>query len=118
MSISPTFYEQVLHQNPFAKKLQTRIVSKKLSYEKTAFKILVKLTPDNSEKRKPKLVKFLSFVESIGAMLRSLSRTYSLAIRILVWLDGVLTVERQNKTHIYLITLNLLHWGKLRPYPQ
>jgi hypothetical protein len=26
-SISPTFYEQLLCQNPFAKKLQTQIVS-------------------------------------------------------------------------------------------
>ncbi len=25
LSISPTFYEQLLHQNPFAKKLQTQI---------------------------------------------------------------------------------------------
>jgi hypothetical protein len=41
VSISPTFYEQLLHQNPSAKKLQTQIVStqklrKKLSYEKAA----------------------------------------------------------------------------------
>jgi hypothetical protein len=27
VSISPTFYEQLLGQNPFAKKLQTQIVS-------------------------------------------------------------------------------------------
>jgi hypothetical protein len=27
VSISPTFYEQPLHQNPFAKKLHTQIVS-------------------------------------------------------------------------------------------
>jgi hypothetical protein len=27
VSISPTFYEQFLRQNPFAKKLQTQIVS-------------------------------------------------------------------------------------------
>jgi hypothetical protein len=27
VSISPTFYEQLLHQNPFAKKLQTQILS-------------------------------------------------------------------------------------------
>jgi hypothetical protein len=27
MPISPTFYEQLLRQNPFAKKLQTQIVS-------------------------------------------------------------------------------------------
>jgi len=50
-SISPRFYEELLRQNPFAKKLQTQIVSteklcKKLSYEKAARKILVKLTPD------------------------------------------------------------------------
>jgi hypothetical protein len=49
VSISPTFYEQLLHQNPFAKKLQTQIVStyklrKILSYEKAAHKILVKFT--------------------------------------------------------------------------
>ncbi len=50
MSISPTFYEQLLRQNPFAKKLQAQIVStlmlrKELLYEKAAHKILVKLTP-------------------------------------------------------------------------
>jgi hypothetical protein len=44
VSILPTFYEQLLHQNPFAKKLQTQIVSieklrKKLSYEKAARKL-------------------------------------------------------------------------------
>jgi hypothetical protein len=49
VSISPTFYEQLLRQNPFAKKLQTQIVStlkvrKELWYEKAACKILVKLT--------------------------------------------------------------------------
>jgi hypothetical protein len=49
VSISPTFYEQLLCQNPFAKKLQTQIVSteklcKKLLYEKAAHKILVQLT--------------------------------------------------------------------------
>jgi hypothetical protein len=27
VSISPTFYEQLLRQNPFAKKLQTQIVT-------------------------------------------------------------------------------------------
>jgi hypothetical protein len=27
VSISPTFYEQILRQNPFAEKLQTQIVS-------------------------------------------------------------------------------------------
>jgi len=27
VTISPTFYEQLLRQNPFAKKLQTQIVS-------------------------------------------------------------------------------------------
>jgi hypothetical protein len=51
VAISPTFYEQLLHQNPFAIKLQTQIVStlklcKKLAYEKAAHKILVKLTTD------------------------------------------------------------------------
>ncbi len=50
VSISPTFYEQLLCQNPFAKKLQTQIVStsnrhKKLSYDKAAHKIFVKLAP-------------------------------------------------------------------------
>jgi hypothetical protein len=49
VSISPTFYEQLLHQNPFGKKLQTQTVStqklrEKLSYEEAAHKILVKLT--------------------------------------------------------------------------
>jgi hypothetical protein len=49
VSISPTFYEQILHQNPFAKKFQTQIqthksCAKKLSYENAAHKILVKLT--------------------------------------------------------------------------
>ncbi len=49
VSISPTFYEQLLHQNPFTKKLQTQIVStqkvrKELWYEKAVCKILVKLT--------------------------------------------------------------------------
>jgi hypothetical protein len=49
VSISPTFYEQLLRQNPFAKKLETQIVStyrlrKELWYEKTARKILVNLT--------------------------------------------------------------------------
>jgi hypothetical protein len=53
VSISPTFYEQLLRQNPFAKKIQTQIAStlklrKKLSYKKAAHKILVKLTPDGS----------------------------------------------------------------------
>jgi hypothetical protein len=48
VSISPTFYEQLLRQNPFAKKLQTQLVStnkvcKELWYEKAAGKILVKL---------------------------------------------------------------------------
>jgi hypothetical protein len=51
VSISPTFYEQLLRQNPFAKKLQTQIVStlklrEKPLCEKAAHKILVKLTPD------------------------------------------------------------------------
>jgi hypothetical protein len=50
VSISPTFYELFLHQNPFTKKLQTQILStqklhKNLLYEKAARKILVKLIP-------------------------------------------------------------------------
>ena len=50
-SISPTFYEQLLRQNPCAKKVQTYNVSTKkllktLSYEKAARKMLMKLTPD------------------------------------------------------------------------
>jgi hypothetical protein len=50
VSISLTFYEQLLCQNPFTKKLQTQIVStlklrKNLLYKKAARKILVKLTP-------------------------------------------------------------------------
>jgi hypothetical protein len=49
VSISPTFYEQLLRQNPFAKKLQTQIVStlkvrKQLWNEIAAHKILVTLT--------------------------------------------------------------------------
>jgi hypothetical protein len=53
VSISPTFYEQLLCQYPFVKKLQTQIVSteklhKKLSYENAARKILVKLTPGSA----------------------------------------------------------------------
>jgi hypothetical protein len=44
VSNSPAFYELLLRQNPFAKKLQTQIAStlklrKKLSYEKAAHKI-------------------------------------------------------------------------------
>jgi hypothetical protein len=47
--MSPTFYEQLLRQIPFAKKLQTQIVStyklrKKHSYKKGVRKILVILT--------------------------------------------------------------------------
>jgi hypothetical protein len=51
LSISPTFYEQLLHQNPFAKKITNpnckhiKGAQKKLSYEKVAHKILMKLTP-------------------------------------------------------------------------
>jgi hypothetical protein len=53
VSISPTSYEQLLHQNPFRKKLQTQIVSaqklrKKLSHEKAAHKMLVKWTPSEN----------------------------------------------------------------------
>ncbi len=49
LAISPTFYEQLLRQNLFAKKLQTQIVStskvrKELWYGKAACKILAKLT--------------------------------------------------------------------------
>jgi hypothetical protein len=49
VSISPTFYELLLRQNPFAKKLQTQIVStlkvrKELWYEKAACNVLLKLT--------------------------------------------------------------------------
>jgi hypothetical protein len=35
VSISPTFYEQLLCQNPFAKKLQTHIVSTFKAAQKT-----------------------------------------------------------------------------------
>jgi hypothetical protein len=50
VSISSTFYEQLLCPNPFAKKLQALNVStcklrKKLLYEKAAHKMLVKVTP-------------------------------------------------------------------------
>jgi hypothetical protein len=50
VSILPTFYEQILRLNPFAKNLQTLVVSilkrrKKLLYEKAARKKMVKLTP-------------------------------------------------------------------------
>ena len=49
MSISPTLYKLLLHQFPFAKKLQTQTVSKEklhktLSYKKAACKMLLKLT--------------------------------------------------------------------------
>jgi hypothetical protein len=49
MSIPPTFYLQLLRQNPSAKKLQAQVGStetlhKKLSYKKAVNKILVKLT--------------------------------------------------------------------------
>jgi hypothetical protein len=53
VSISPTFYEQLLCQNPFAKKITNPnckhmiTAQKKLSYEKAVCKILVKLTPGN-----------------------------------------------------------------------
>ncbi len=51
LSISPTLHEQLLRQNPFDKKItkpnckQIKAAQKKLSYEKAALKILVKLTP-------------------------------------------------------------------------
>ena len=49
MSISSTFYEQVLAKLPFAKKLQAQTVrtgklQKTLSYEKAAHKMLLKST--------------------------------------------------------------------------
>jgi hypothetical protein len=48
--ISQTFYEQLLRQNPFAKKITNPNCKhikprKKLLYKKAARKILVKLTP-------------------------------------------------------------------------
>jgi hypothetical protein len=50
VSISQTFYEQLLRKNPFAKKLQTQIVSaemlgKKLLYKKAARKMFIILSP-------------------------------------------------------------------------
>ncbi len=47
VSISPTFYEQLLRQNPFAKKLQTQILSTLKAAQKTFVQksCLVKLTP-------------------------------------------------------------------------
>jgi hypothetical protein len=50
VSISPTFYELLLHQNPFAKNYKPKVqahksCAKKLSYEKAAPKMLVKITP-------------------------------------------------------------------------
>jgi hypothetical protein len=60
VSISPTIYQQLLHQNRFTEKLQTQIVStekqhkKKLLYGKAAHKILVKLTPDQLLNKGPK----------------------------------------------------------------
>jgi len=45
VSISKTFYEQLLHQYFYVKKLQCQTVSReKLLYEKATCKILVKLT--------------------------------------------------------------------------
>jgi hypothetical protein len=35
VSISPTFYEQLLRQNPFGKKLQTQIASTQKVHKKT-----------------------------------------------------------------------------------
>jgi hypothetical protein len=49
VSISPTFYEQPLHQNPFAKKLQTQTVSTQKAAQKTlVYKAphKIKVTPD------------------------------------------------------------------------
>jgi hypothetical protein len=74
VSISPTLYEQLLRQNPFAKKLQTQIVSteklfKKFSCEKAARKMLVKLTPEQLARDKelacfvvPSVTKKKSFI--------------------------------------------------------
>jgi hypothetical protein len=50
VSISPTFYDQLLRQNPCTKKMTNPNCKhikavQKLSYEKAARKILVKLTP-------------------------------------------------------------------------
>jgi len=50
VSISPTFYKQHLHQNPYAKKSQSLTVireklRKALLYEKVESKILMKLRP-------------------------------------------------------------------------
>jgi hypothetical protein len=44
--ISPTFYEQLLRQKITNPNLKAKKLHKKLSYEKAARKILVKLTPD------------------------------------------------------------------------
>jgi hypothetical protein len=46
-SILPTFYDQLFHQNPFAKKIQIQsVITEKLSYmQKAARKKLLKLTP-------------------------------------------------------------------------
>jgi hypothetical protein len=54
LSISPTFYEQLLRQNAFAQKITNPnykhvIAAQKLSYKKAAHNILVKLTPDEAK---------------------------------------------------------------------
>ncbi len=63
VSISPAFYEQLLHQNPFTKKLQTQLVSteklcKWLLHKKAACKILVKLPPGLSHLNVARSVNF------------------------------------------------------------
>ena len=65
MSISSTFYSQLFCQFPFAKKLQTQTINtekfqKTLLCEKTALKMLVKLTPSLSLN---KLIGLVLFVE-------------------------------------------------------
>jgi len=54
LPISPAFYEQLLRQYSFAKKLQRQIeirekLCKTLSYEKGARKLVVKWTPYNQQ---------------------------------------------------------------------
>jgi hypothetical protein len=56
VSISTTFYEQLLRQNPFTKKITNPNckhikAAKKRLYKKAAHKILVKLTPAYSGRR-------------------------------------------------------------------
>ena len=67
LSISPTFYEQLLRKFTFAKKIQTLDISIKkllvrLSFEKTARKMLVKLPPAAlwCQRHSPQLLSFSS----------------------------------------------------------